>query len=84
MINGFRTLSARAITRRLRQPRALVVRAWFWLAAQTSDLTEKRRCLEAILALEPGNQWVKAAMARAYAGRAHFSPLSLCALSFRV
>ena len=25
-------------------------------------LSEKRRCLEAILALEPGNQWARAAM----------------------
>ena len=62
MINYLRTLSARLITRHLHRPRALVVRAWFWLAAQTSDLSEKRRCLEAILALEPGNQWARAAM----------------------
>ena len=62
MINHLRTLSARLITRHLRQPRALVVRACFWLAVDTSDLSEKRRCLEAILALEPGNQWAREAM----------------------
>ena len=58
MLNYFRTLSARLITRHLRRPRALVVRAWFWLAAQTSDLSEKRRCLEAILALERMGGWM--------------------------
>ena len=33
------------------------MRAWYRLAAGTSYLTEKRRCLAAILALESGNQW---------------------------
>ena len=43
--------------------RPLVVGTWGWLAAQTCGMTEKRRCLEAILALEPGNQWATSAMA---------------------
>ena len=62
MADRLRTLSARLITRYLRWPRALVVRAWFWLAVQNEDLHEKRRCMEAILKLEPGNQWAGEAM----------------------
>lgn len=38
------------------RPRLLVIRAWFWLAAQTNDLEEKRRCLEAVLQLDPDNE----------------------------
>jgi hypothetical protein len=52
----FRTLSAYLITHNLRRPRALVVAAWLWLAARTDDLDEKRRCLEAVLELEPDNE----------------------------
>jgi len=44
MLTYLRTLS----TRWLRRPRALVVRAWFWLAAHADSLDEKRRCLEAL------------------------------------
>ena len=62
MTQHLRTLSARLITRWLRRPRALVVRAWFWLAAQTDDLDEKRRCLEAILELAPDNEPAGAAL----------------------
>ena len=51
-----------AIARRLRRPRAWVVRAWFWLAAHTDSLTEKRRCLEAILELEPDSEPANAAL----------------------
>ena len=53
MIDQRRTLSARLITRGLRRPRALVVRAWFWLAAEAANLDDQRRCLEAILKLDP-------------------------------
>ena len=60
--NRLRTLSARLITRWLRRPRALVVRAWFWLAAHTDDLDEKRRCLEAILGLDPNCEPANAAL----------------------
>jgi hypothetical protein len=38
------------------RPRALVVRAWFRLAAHTDGRTEKRQCLEAILELESDNE----------------------------
>jgi hypothetical protein len=61
-IDCLRTLSARPITRRLRRPRALVVRAWAWLAAQTNDLAEQVRCLEAIVGLGPSLDWAQAAV----------------------
>jgi hypothetical protein len=56
MIHQLCTLSARLIIRWLRRPRALVVPAWFWLAAQADNLDEKLRCLEAILELKPDNE----------------------------
>ena len=37
-------------------PRPLVVRAWLWLAALTDDLQQKRRCLNAVLYLDPHNE----------------------------
>jgi hypothetical protein len=55
MVDRLRTLAARAIAEYLRHPRSLVIRAWFWLAAQTDDLQEKRRCLNAMLQLDPEN-----------------------------
>ena len=51
MINRLRARSVELITRHLRRPCALVTRAWAWLTADTDDLAEKERCLEAILAL---------------------------------
>ena len=62
MTLDFRTLSARLITRWLRRPRALVVRAWAWLCAHTDDLEEKRRCLTAILELDPELEWAQLAL----------------------
>ena len=62
MINHLRTLSARLITRYLPGPRVLIVRAWAWLAADTDDLAEKERCLEAILELEPDAEWAQIAL----------------------
>jgi hypothetical protein len=47
-----RTLSARLITRYDLGPRTcsgVQIRAWAWLAAKTSNLAEKERCLETIL-----------------------------------
>jgi hypothetical protein len=41
-----------------------LIRAWAWLCANTDDLGEKRRCLEAILDLEPGNAWACEALER--------------------
>ena len=34
----------------------LVIRAWFWLAAETDGMEEKRRCVEAVLELNPESQ----------------------------
>jgi hypothetical protein len=62
VIAHLRTLSARLITRWLRRPRALVVRAWFWLASHVGSLDEKRRCLMAILELDPELEWAQLAL----------------------
>ena len=51
-----RTALARLIVRYLPGPRSLLLAAWKWLAAEADDLGEKRRCLEAILELDPGNE----------------------------
>jgi len=40
-------------------PSVRVVRAWAWLCASTDDLTEKQRCLGAILELEPDLEWMQ-------------------------
>ena len=37
-------------------PRALAIDARFWLAASTHDLEEERRCLNAVLHLDPDNE----------------------------
>jgi hypothetical protein len=58
LIDWLRTLLARLITRHGVGPRNLQIRAWAWLAAETDDLAEKRRCLEAIMALD----WAQAAL----------------------
>ena len=66
MIDRLRTLSARFVTHWVRFPTALVVRAWAWLAAETDDLAEQMRGLEAIVALDPGLDWAQAALTRAW------------------
>lgn len=55
MIDNFRTILAKFIVRRLSRPRPLVVATWLWLAADTDDIEEKRRCLWAVLELDPEN-----------------------------
>jgi len=65
MINRLRIISARLVTRWPPGLRGLVVRAWAWLCANTNDLAEKQRCLEAILELEPGLEQVQVAFWRA-------------------
>ena len=64
MINRLRTLSARLITRHHIGPRVLQIRAWAWLAAETDDLAEKKRYLEAIMALDPTLDWAQTALTR--------------------
>lgn len=54
-MDGLRSLTARLIVQHLRQPHPLVIRAWLWLAAEAGTLEEKRRCLWAVLDLDPDN-----------------------------
>jgi hypothetical protein len=68
-----RTLSAHLLTRWLRRPRALVVRAWVWLCAHTEDLDEKRRCLEAILELDSKLEWAQLALQQVRHRQAHMN-----------
>lgn len=44
-------------------PHPLVICAWLWLAAETDDPDEKRRCLEAVLNLNPDHQAAHALLA---------------------
>ena len=62
MINHIRTLSTRFFTHHNIGPVILRIRAWAWLAAETDDLAEKERCLEAILELEPDAEWARVAL----------------------
>ena len=63
------TISARLITRWLRRPHALVVRAWAWLCAHTDNLDEKQRCLTATLALDPEPEWAQLAHSKCDIGK---------------
>lgn len=56
MVDRLRTLAARVIVRHFPGPRSLVVAAWSWLAAETDDFEEKRRCLEEVLGPDPDNE----------------------------
>ena len=64
MLNQLRALSARLVTRYGIGPPSLQIRAWAWLAAQTDDLAEQMRCLEAIVALDPTLDWAQAVLTR--------------------
>ena len=55
MIDQSGTHLADFIVQHLSRPRPLVVAAWHWLAAQTDDIEEKKRCLWAVLDLDPDN-----------------------------
>lgn len=52
----------------------LVVRAWAWLCANTDDLDEKRRCLEAILELAPDLEETRMALESWYGTKLARSP----------
>jgi hypothetical protein len=56
MLDSLGTLLARFIVRLFTRPRVLVTSAWRWLAAEADDTEEKRRCLKAVLDLDPGNE----------------------------
>ena len=62
VLGGLRTLLACLITRHLRSPHPLAIRAWFWPAAEADDLTEKRLCLKAILQVDPENETASLAL----------------------
>jgi hypothetical protein len=61
VVDRLHTSPAQFIVRHLRDPRSLLRAAWGWLAAETDNLNEERRCLEAILELDPAKE--RAAMA---------------------
>ena len=63
MIDRVRTLLARLIVKHLNRPLFLVIHAWLWLAAETDDVEEKWRCLQAVLELNPEHQAACAASA---------------------
>ena len=63
MVDVLRTVTARLIAHHLRRPRPLVIHAWLWLAAETEDVEEKWRCLQAVLELNPEHQAARAASA---------------------
>ena len=56
MVIELRTLLAKFMVSRLTRPRLLVVHSWLWLAVEADDLEEKRRCLNAVLQLDPENE----------------------------
>ena len=63
MIDKLRTLPARFIVQHLTRLLLLVIHAWLWLAADTDDVEEKWRCLQAVLELNPEHQAACAASA---------------------
>lgn len=51
-----RTHLARFAVSHFTGPRFLVVHIWPWLAAESHDIQEKPRCLNAVLQLDPENE----------------------------
>jgi len=56
MLDEFRTAVARFLVRYLTRPSPLVIRAWLWLGAEADEVEDKRRCLNAVLQLDPENE----------------------------
>jgi hypothetical protein len=56
MIDRFRTRYASFMLRHFARPTMVIVPCWLWLAAESSDLQDKRRCLHAVLRLHPDNE----------------------------
>jgi len=56
VLDSLRTLVGKLIVRLFTCPCGLVLAAWFCLAAEADDTEEKRRCLNAILELDPENE----------------------------
>ena len=61
VLDHVRSLIATFAVRHLRRPRSLVIQAWLWLAADTDDVEEKWRCLQAVLELNPEHQVARGA-----------------------
>jgi hypothetical protein len=55
-VDKLRTLLARFIVADFTRATIFVVRSWFWLAAETQGIQEKRRCVNAVLRLDPENE----------------------------
>lgn len=45
-----------------RPPSPLLIHPWPWLAAEADNLEEKRRCLNAVLQLDPENETASMAL----------------------
>jgi len=56
MIDTLRTHLATFIVGRFTRPRILVTHCWLWLAAQSTDMEEKRRRRHDVLRLDPDNE----------------------------
>ena len=53
MIDGFPTILARLVGRRLHHRRPLLIQAWLWLAAEADTLQQKRRRLNLVILTHP-------------------------------
>jgi hypothetical protein len=56
MIDRFRTRYASFVVSHFTRPTMLVIQCWLWLAAKSRDKQDNRRCLHAVLRLDPDNQ----------------------------
>ena len=56
VIDALSAAAATLVVRYRNRPHPLVAQAWLWLAAQTDNLEEKRRCLNAVLQLDPEDE----------------------------
>jgi len=56
LCHRFRRLLAKLLVQVLACPRPLAIEAYLWLASETDNLEEKRRCLDTVLKLAPENE----------------------------
>jgi len=55
MLDDFRATLAHFMVEHFARRRSVVVGAWHWLAAEADEVEEKKRCVWAILDLDPDN-----------------------------
>jgi hypothetical protein len=55
MVDKLRTIIAKFIAQHVQRPPCVVAGAWRWLAAQTGNVEEEKRCLWAVLDLDADN-----------------------------